>query len=70
VSEIESMTPRDIIAAPWGKQVELLDIVYEGGLPMIRVRIKEGKRFTMLDLDKATAERIVDGMSDWIAGQD
>jgi len=68
VSEIQSMTLRDAIAAPWGKQVELLDIVYEGGLPMIRIRIKEGKRFTMLDLDQATAERLVEGMSNWING--
>lgn len=70
MSDVQSTTPLQTIEAPWGKQVEVQDIIYEGGFPSLRLRIREGKRFTMLDLDKATAERLGAAIAEWVANQD
>lgn len=50
---------------PYGKEVEHMEVVYENGFPMLRVRIREGKRFTMLDLDPETAEAWGRKMQEW-----
>jgi len=41
--------------APFGQEVTLHDIMHESGLQMIRIRIKEGSRFTIFDIDQKTA---------------
>jgi hypothetical protein len=39
-----------------GQQIELQQIDHaEGGMSMLRIRIREGKRFTIFDIDPATA---------------
>ena len=53
----ETVTKLDAFDAPWGKQVELQNVEFEGGLSMLRMRMREGRRFTIIDLDKATAEK-------------
>ena len=55
----------DAFAAPWGKNVTLQKIEYDGGLVLLRVRIKEGSRFTLLDLDPTSAERLGRTLLDW-----
>ncbi len=61
----ESITPLADIAAPWGKSVQVQEVAYEGGLALLRLRIREGKRFTMLDLDAATAAQLGELMAEW-----
>jgi hypothetical protein len=39
-----------------------------GGTPMLRLRIREKKRFTIFDIDAQTAARWGQAMQDW-AGQ-
>lgn len=50
---------------PFGAEVELLDIRFEGDVRMLRVRIRQGSRFTDLDLDPVTASHWADAMTAW-----
>lgn len=44
------------IAAPYRREVLLQDVRHESGLRLLRIRIREGRRFTILDIDGPTAE--------------
>lgn len=49
-----------------GQQVELQEIDYEtGGMPLLRVRIREGRRFTVFDIDPASARTWGEAMVAW-----
>ena len=56
---------------PLGGQVlELQEVVHaEGGLPLLRVRIREGKRFTVLDIDSRSARDWGEAMLAWASRQ-
>jgi len=62
------ITPVDKFVLPIGRQeIELQRIVYEsGGMPQLRVRIREGKRFTVFDVDPDSAERWGKVMLNWV----
>jgi len=54
-----------------GQHIELQHIDHvEGGMGLLRVRIREGKRFTIFDIDPATAIQWADVMQNWAATQD
>ncbi len=55
-------------SAPLGGEVELLELGFDGGVNLLRVRIRQGTRFTDLDLDPETAARWAAAMSDWAQG--
>lgn len=39
-----------------GQQIEMHPIEFQaGGMPLLRVRIREGRRFTVFDIDARTA---------------
>ena len=63
----DTITDLEIIAAPWNKTVTLQNVSYEGGMNMLRLRIKEGKRFTDLELDAQTLGQLNASLSDWLA---
>lgn len=64
----EIITELATIQAPWHREVTLSSVDHESGLKMLRVRIKEGRaRFTILDLDAATATQWGQAMLDWAA---
>jgi hypothetical protein len=65
----EAVTPLERFQAPYGREVELLEVLYESGMRLLRVRIREGRRFTILDLDPSTAAQWANAMSAW-AGRD
>lgn len=44
--------------APWGKELVAQTLHFESGLRIVRLRIREGRRFTVLDVDAATARWI------------
>ena len=49
-----------------GQEIELQQIDHaEGGMSLLRLRIREGKRFTIFDIDPATARQWADVMQDW-----
>lgn len=59
------------IKVPLGNQeIELHQIDHvEGGMSLLRVRIREGKRFTIFDIDPATAQQWAASMQHWADSQ-
>lgn len=62
----------DKFRVPLGNQeIGLQQVVHaEGGMSLLRVRIREGRRFTVFDIDPATARRWSDAMRRWADAQD
>ncbi len=50
---------------PWAKHASVQTITYEGGMTMLRVRIKEGRRFTDVELMPEDAARLAVLLGDW-----
>jgi len=50
-----TITKLDKFTAPYGKEVSLENVLYENGMRVLRVHIREGKRFTVMDIDANTA---------------
>jgi hypothetical protein len=67
MDEKEKLTPLDKFTAPiWGQEIELQQVEYlAGGMPMLRLRIREKKRFTIFDIDAQTAARWAKVMLEW-----
>jgi hypothetical protein len=61
----ETLVPLERFQAPYGRAVELLEVRYESGMRLLRVRIREGKRFTILELDPSTASHWGGAMQAW-----
>ena len=59
------------IKVPLGSQeIELQQIDHvEGGMSLLRIRIREGKRFTIFDIDPDTAEHWATAMQQWATSQ-
>lgn len=59
------------IRVPLGSQeIELQQIDHvEGGMSLMRIRIREGKRFTIFDIDPATAQQWAAAMQHWADSQ-
>ncbi len=55
---------------PFHRWVRLQNIAFVGGLNMLRLTFKERKRFTMIDLDKKSAEALAQDLLDWAAKQE
>jgi hypothetical protein len=55
------------IAAPYGREVWLSEVDFESGMRLLRVTIREGTRYTILDLDAETAGLWAGLMSNWAA---
>lgn len=57
---------------PLGNQeIELQQIDHvEGGMSLLRIRIREGKRFTIFDIDPATAQHWAVAMQRWADTQE
>lgn len=53
-----------------GQEIELQQIDYvHGGSSLLRIRIREGRRFTVFDLDAVTARDWAKTMGDWATMQ-
>ena len=50
---------------PFGRTVKLQDVVHDGGLRMLRMTYREGRRFTIIDLDDNSAKSFGDDLIDW-----
>ncbi len=64
VSE-HTRTPIETLAAPYGREIRLDEIAYETGMTMMRVTIREGARYTILEIDPATARRWAEVLGAW-----
>jgi hypothetical protein len=71
MDEKASLTPLARLRAPLGGQeIELQQLDWaHGGISLLRVRIREGKRFTVFDIDADTAAAWGDAMRSWAAAQ-
>ncbi len=53
-----------------GQDVELQQIDHvEGGMSLLRIRIRENKRFTIFDVDPISAKQWGEAMIKWAASQ-
>ena len=66
-----SLTPVAGLRAPLGGQeIELQQLDYRhGGLSLLRVRIREGRRFTVFDIDADTTATWGEAMVRWSRSQ-
>ncbi len=63
-----SATPRreiGEIAAPYGRRIRLEEVAYDSGMTLLRLTIREGGRYTILEIDADTAEQWGALMRDW-----
>ena len=70
---MDSIISLDKFQVPVGNQeIELQQITYEaGGIPQLRVRIRERSRFTVFDIDPQTARHWAESMLNWsVSGVD
>ncbi len=53
-----------------GQEIELQQFDHPGGgMSLLRIRIREGKRFTIFEIDPITAQRWGDVMRNWAKTQ-
>lgn len=64
MSDVER-TPLLALEAPYRRAVRLEHAVFDSGMTMLRVVIREGHRITQLDLDPATARAWGAAMVEW-----
>jgi len=62
-----TIAPLDDFTVPLGGQrIELQRIVHvEGAMELLRIRIREGRRFTVFDIDPESARRWARAMAGW-----
>jgi hypothetical protein len=53
------------ISAPYKRQILLDDVRFESGMRLMRVTIREGHRFTIMDIDAQTALVWAEAMKNW-----
>ena len=64
---MESTVSRlDRFTAPYGKEVTLENVTYENGMRVLRIHIREGNRFTVMDIDENTASNWSTVMKTWV----
>ncbi len=61
----ERVTDLERFEAPWGREIQLQEVEYDGGLRLMRIRIREGRRFTVIELDPGTAAHWGAALTGW-----
>jgi len=61
----EKVTRIERFPAPYGREITLDNVVHESGMRLLRVTVREGRRFTIFDLDAATAAHWGAALADW-----
>ena len=61
----ETVTALTKLAAPYGREVMFENVEHESNMRMLRIRIREGRRFTIMDIDEETALRWSTIMTAW-----
>jgi len=60
-----TVTRLDKFPAPYGKEVTLENVAYENGMRVMRIHIREGNRFTVMDIDAGTASKWGAALTQW-----
>ncbi len=66
------LTPVASLTIPLGgQQIDLqqLDYELEGAMSLLRMRVREGRRFTIFDIDPASARALGEALIHWAGGQ-
>ncbi|MCL4747860.1 MAG: hypothetical protein KJZ83_20990 [Burkholderiaceae bacterium] len=66
------LTPIAVLEIPiGGQQIELQQVDYEveGAMSLLRIRIREGRRFTVFDVDPGSARALGEALLGWSDGQ-
>lgn len=65
------LTPLAKLRVPLGGQeIELQQVEFDGGgMPLLRTRIREGKRFTVFDIDALSARTWGEALLAWASAQ-
>ncbi|HSN20353.1 MAG TPA: hypothetical protein VLS49_06735 [Usitatibacter sp.] len=65
---MDVITPIAAFEVPLGGQkIELQEVRFAaGGIPLLRVRIREGSRYTVFDVDARTAAAWGRAMQEWV----
>ncbi len=50
---------------PYNRKIKLEDIIHESGMAMVRMHIREGRRFTIIELDAQSAEKMGRHLLNW-----
>ncbi len=69
MSEGGNATDIGRIDAPYRREVVFQDVQHDSGLRLLRIRIREGRRFTILDIDVPSARAWADLMTKWVNGE-
>jgi hypothetical protein len=66
-----TVTPLQEMRLPiGGQQLELQQVDYaHGGISLLRIRLREGRRFTVIDIDPVSAEQWGQAMVRWARDQ-
>ena len=64
---IETVTGLDKFPAPYGREISLENVGYDNGMRVLRIHIREGRRFTVMDIDENTARHWAGVMNTWAA---
>jgi len=61
----EEVTRLGDLLAPYGRQIIAEDVAYDNGMHVLRLRIREEKRFTIMDINPETARAWAEIMTGW-----
>ncbi|MEE9388288.1 MAG: hypothetical protein V3U96_06730 [Paracoccaceae bacterium] len=61
----EVITQLGELELPFGRYVNIKNVEHASGLNMLRLTLREGRRFTIVDLDAKSAEKLGDLMARW-----
>ena len=64
----ETVTDLTEFDLPYRRHARLRQVEFEGGLKMVRLVLREGRRITQIDLDAASARRLGTALTDAAAG--
>jgi hypothetical protein len=59
----------DRFNAPYGKEVLIEEVLYDNDFRLLRMRIREARRFTIIDLDHETARHWGELLVRWSAAR-
>jgi Family of unknown function (DUF6967) len=63
----ETVTDIAELDLPFHRRASLKDVAFDGGLNMLRLTFREGRRFTIIDMDAASADQLGALMVKWAA---
>ncbi len=63
----ETTTEIGQLDLPYGRKAGLKEVRYENGMSLLRLTLRENRRFTIVDLDAARAENLGQMLIDWAA---